>query len=261
MSSVVRLDRSGATAIITLDRPEARNALSLVLLEELSDVIDHVATDDEVRAVVLTGTDPAFCAGVDLKELESGDRGLGEGSDAVGALIAIDKPVIGAINGPAVTGGLELALACDFRIGSERARFADTHARVGVVPGWGLTVRLPREVGLAFAKQMSMTGNYVDADTALRTGLVNELVDHEQLLPTAKALADDIASTEVATQRRVLAIYEEIAAQTDGPALAIEDRAHRRFNAELDHTAVAERRRAVTERGRAQQDGPSRAAP
>ena len=141
---------------------------------------------------MLTGADPAFCAGVDLKELAAGGDNLH--SRAVDYLTGSPVPVIAAVNGPSVTGGLELALACDFRIASERATFADTHARVGIVPGWGLTVRLPKAVGAAFAREMSFTGNYVDAATALRVGLVNHVVAHDDLLPTARALAADVAS-------------------------------------------------------------------
>src|SRR3984957_14663804 len=106
------------------------------------------------------------------------------------------KPVVGAINGPAVTGGLELALQCDFLIASERARFADTHARVGVMPGWGLTVLLPQAIGLRRAKEMSLTGNYMDAAEALAVGLVNRIVTHDELLPTALALGRDIVSND-----------------------------------------------------------------
>lgn len=252
MGTLVELERRDATAVLTLNRPQARNALSVALLDELAAVLADLAADRELRAVVLTGADPAFCAGIDLKELAAGERNLGEGADAVAAIGRLEVPVIGAINGVAVTGGLELALACDFRIGSEQAAFADTHARVGVLPGWGLTVQLPRVVGLPFAKQMSMTGNYVDAPTALRVGLLTQVVQHDELLPTALSLADDIASCHAPTQQRILAAYDEIAELVDGPAQAVEDRYHRQWNTELDPEAISERRRAVTERGRAQ---------
>ena len=98
-------------------------------------------------------------------------------------------PVIGAINGVAITGGFEVALACDFLVASERARFADTHARVGIMPGWGLTVALPEAIGLRRAKEMSTTGNFVDAETALAWGLVNHVVPHDELLPFARKLS------------------------------------------------------------------------
>ena len=117
--------------------------------------------------------------------------------------------MIGAVNGVAVTGGLELALACDLLVASEHARFADTHARVGIMPGWGLSVLLPQAVGLRRAKQMSVTGNYVDAGTALAWGLVNQVVPHEELLPTCRQLAADVASNDPAAVARLLQTYRE----------------------------------------------------
>ena len=142
---------------------------------------------------ILTGAGPAFCAGLDLRELsgEAGGRGLAGTADldVVGALTSCGKPLIGAINGVAVTGGFELALACDVLVASRAARFADTHARVGILPGWGLSQKLPRALGVYRAKALSLTGNYLDAETAERWGLVSHVVEPEALLPTARRLA------------------------------------------------------------------------
>ena len=153
-ASVIRSEFADGVTVITLNRPEARNALSSELLAALRQALIDADGDDRVRAVVLTGADPAFCAGLDLKELGSTASNLGAGGPGGthgpgprSPFPVMTKPVVGAINGPAVTGGLELALQCDFLIASERARFADTHARVGVMPGWGLTVLLPRPSG------------------------------------------------------------------------------------------------------------------
>lgn len=253
MADLVLVERREGVALVTLNRPDARNALSSQLLAELEAVLGALGDEADVRAVVLTGADPAFCAGLDLNELEAGGDNLGQGGGAVAALIGLDKPVIGAINGPAVTGGLELALACDFRIGSEHARFADTHARVGIVPGWGLTVRLPRAVGLEFAKEMSLTGNYVNAETAVRAGLMNHLVPHDRLVDTAVSLADDVASCEPEALGRIHRLYDEIAGLTENAALAAEQRAHEQWAAAFDYASLAARRDAVTVRGRAQQ--------
>ena len=131
-----------------------------------SEVLRELDADPEVRVMILTGADPAFCAGLDLKEL--GVSGLSSDSEVIGSLpfSSLTKPLIGAVNGPAVTGGFELALGCDLLIASERAKFADTHARVGVVPGWGLSQRLPRLIGINRAKELSLTGNFLDAHTA-----------------------------------------------------------------------------------------------
>ena len=171
----------GVVAVVTLNRPERRNALSAALLAGLRAALAELSADSAVRAIVLTAADPAFCAGLGLTEL--GQPGGPLSSAASGPVLPpLSKPLIGAVNGAAITGGLELALACDFLIASERSSFADTHARIGIMPGWGLTVQLPAAVGLRRARQMSATGNFVDARTALGWGLVNHVVPHPELL-------------------------------------------------------------------------------
>src|SRR6185295_11740774 len=184
--------------------------------------IERCDGDDGVDVMILTGADPAFSAGVDLKEFGSGQVQQGEGFAEVGegrdtfrgALPPHTKPLIGAVNGVAVTGGFEVALNCDFLIASDRARFADTHARVGVMPGWGLTVLLAQRIGVARAKQMSITGNYVDAPTALAWGLVNEVVPHDELLPYCRQLAADAVSNDQRGVRRMLQTYNEVTSTT-----------------------------------------------
>ena len=237
-------------AVVTLNRPERRNAISGSLLVALREALADLDRPD-VAAIVLTGADPAFCAGLDLTEL--GEPG-GPLSAGIGAVFPkVTTPLIGAINGPAVTGGLELALACDFLVASDRARFADTHARVGVMPGWGLTVALPEAVGLRRAREMSATGNFISAATALAWGLVNHVVPHEELLGFAVRLAADIASADPGAVREILTTYNKGALVTAGEAALIEARAHRRWHAGgIDATLVASRRDAVIERGRAQ---------
>src|SRR4051794_186318 len=187
MSEPVLVEVADGVATVTINRPEARNALNRAVRHRLPAVIEELEADDTVDVMILTGADPAFSAGVDLKEFGSGqvegeelrsggnpgpesvDMG-GRGRDGQppwrGALPPRTKLLIGAVNGVAITGGLELALACDFLIASDQARFADTHARVGVMPGWGLTVLLPQRVGVARAREMSVTGNFVDAALA-----------------------------------------------------------------------------------------------
>ena len=167
---VVLTEVSERIGTITLNRPEARNALSSEVLDALPQAIQDLDADDEVDVLVLTGSDPAFCAGLDLRELGDGGRNLGGGGSGGdrGPFPGRTKPLIGAVNGVAVTGGFELALCCDFLIASENARFADTHARVGVMPGWGLSVLLPQAIGVRRAREMSLTGNYIDAGTAAK---------------------------------------------------------------------------------------------
>jgi len=239
-------------AVVTLNRPERRNALSASLLTGLRAVIAELDPDPAVRAVVLTGADPAFCAGLDLTELGRSDSPLARaGSGAV--LPAMSKPLIGAVNGAAITGGLELALRCDFLVASERARFADTHARVGIMPGWGLTVELPAAVGLRRAREMSATGNFVDAHTALAWGLVNHVVPHDELVGFAAGLAADIASSDPLAVQEILATYRAGSQVTAGEALRIEADANRRWHsAGIDGDSVAARRDAVMARGRSQ---------
>lgn len=259
-AEVVRVEVADGVATITLNRPAARNALSREVLRTLPPVVRACDQRDDVAAIVLTGADPAFCAGLDLKEL-----GAGELSDEVapvemeherrrGPLPVTSVPVIGAVNGVAVTGGLELALACDLLIASERARFADTHARVGIMPGWGLTVLLPQAVGLRRARQMSVTGNYVDADTALAWGLVNEVVAHDELLDRCRALGRDVASNDPVAVARLLQTYREGADLSAGEAWRLEGEVARswRPGGAVDPAEVERRRRHVMERGRSQ---------
>ncbi len=153
----------------------------------------------------------------------------------------------------AITGGLELVLACDFLVASERARFADTHSRVGVQPGWGLTVMLCQSVGVRRAREMSATGNFVDAHTALTWGLVNHVVPHDELLPFTRALALDIVSNDQAGVRRLFKTYDEVTLTTLEEGWVIEDRVSRAWEGGgFDPASIEARRGAVVERGRRQ---------
>jgi len=248
----VLVEVANLVAVVTLNRPERRNAISTPLLRGLRAVLTDLDSGPETRAIVLTGADPAFCAGLDLTELGQ-PAGMLAGAADGSVLPALTKPLIGAVNGAAVTGGLELALACDFLVASERARFADTHARIGVQPGWGLTVELPEAVGLRRAKQMSATGNFIDARTALAWGLVNHVVPHHELLEFSTRLAADIASTDPDALRAIFATYAEGSQLSGHEARQAEARNHARWHAGgIDAEQVARRRDAVIERGRSQ---------
>jgi enoyl-CoA hydratase len=252
----------GRVAVLTLNRPEARNALSAELRDALAAAIATAGDDDAVDVVILTGADPAFCAGIDLKSLASGAARPPDGRAGPEAAPAgrqepfppITKPLIAAVNGSAVTGGLEVVLACDFVIASERARFADTHARVGIMPGWGLTVRLAEAVGQRRAREMSTTGNFVDAQTAYHWGLVNHVVAHEELLPYCRALAADIVSNDQPGVREVLSTYDAELAMTADKQLEYESRRSRAWmtGGGGRPEEIARRRDAIMERGRAQ---------
>jgi enoyl-CoA hydratase len=247
-------------ATVTLNRPEARNALSHDLLGALQAAMAELAGRDEVGAVILTGADPAFCAGLDLKELGTSSRLLagGHAPDAASnhPWTPLGKPLIGAVNGVAVTGGLELALNCDFLIASERAMFADTHARVGVMPGWGLTVLLPQRVGFAMARRMSFTGDFVDAATALRAGLVTEVVDHVELMPAARRIAATVVANNRPGVLRIHSIYRDVEAEVTAGQLAVELAGSLRWRQEGQTAGIADRVPGVMSRGRGQA-GPS----
>jgi enoyl-CoA hydratase len=233
---------------LTLNRPKSRNALSSELRRRFFQALRDAETDDSVDVVILTGTDPAFCAGLDLKEL--GDSS--ELPDISPQWPSMTKPVIGAINGAAVTGGLELALYCDILIASEQARFADTHARVGLLPTWGLSVRLPQKVGVGMARRMSLTGDYLSAADALRAGLVTEVVPHEQLLPTARQVAASIVGNNQRAVRALLASYHRIDDASTSEGLAIEAASAAQWMNTATGNDIAANRDAVLQRGRAQ---------
>jgi enoyl-CoA hydratase len=189
-TDTVIVERRGSVALIVLNRPRARNAINVELSRGFCDAVE---ASQDARCIVVTGADPAFCAGLDLRDL--GTDKLSELPSYSEALARSQVPLIAAVNGPAVTGGFEIALGCDFIVASERAVFADTHTRVGVYPG-PVLVDLPRRVGMAWAREMSMTGNFVDAATALRIGLANHVKPHEELLPFALGLAEAIADAD-----------------------------------------------------------------
>lgn len=225
MPDVLLTQDDDGVRVLTLNRPEARNSLSRELNTALSQALGVADADPSVRAIVLTGSDPAFCAGLDLKALASeGASYLDDirSDHSIRRVSEITTPVIGAINGATFTGGLEIALGCDFLIASERAVFADTHGRVGVLPNGGMTARLPDRVGTAWARRISLTSEVVDAELALRIGLVTEVVAHEDLLARAVAVAAQIADGDRTTIRLLKQMYVAGWEATAGRALEAE---------------------------------------
>jgi len=196
----VAVAREDAVAVVTVDRPEALNALDVATLTALRDRLAELAADPEVRAVVLTGAgEKAFVAGADIKYMSGLDVEQAKAWGALGheagrLLETMPKATIAAVNGFALGGGCELALACDIRFASTRAKLGQPEINLGIIPGWGGTQRLARATTLGFAKELIFTGRLVDADEALRRGLVDAVVEPEELLPRALETARLIAS-------------------------------------------------------------------
>ena len=252
------IEKSDKVAVVTLNRPEAMNALSRALRSALHTAMVDLDADPEVSVVVLTGAGRAFTAGLDLKELGADPLGMGAANsnwaeeNPVLAIRQCKKPVIGAINGVAITGGFEVALACDVLIASTNARFADTHARVGIMPGWGLSQRLARTIGVYRAKTLSLTGNFLDAQTAYDWGLVSQVVEPDALMSTTLKLAADMASIPAETLSQYKAIIDTGYDLPLGEALAYEHKTSSAHNRTVTPEMVEARRAAIQARDRTQ---------
>jgi enoyl-CoA hydratase len=256
MTDLVLSEVADQIATITLNRPEARNALSVALREQAVTAIGAAGADDAVGAVVLTGAGAAFSAGVDLKEIGAPGgppRPSAPGADdLVSAIVSCRVPVIAAVNGLAITGGFELAIACDIILASTDARFADTHARVGIMPRWGITQRLPRLIGMPRAKQLSFSGDFCDAATAERWGLVNQVVEPEALLDEAVALASTIAANDRRAVANLKRAYDATALVTMAEGFALERTLANEHMASVRPEDIAARRAQVQARNRSQ---------
>lgn len=221
-------EKSEGIATITLNRPDALNAWSQQLAHEFLDALDDAAKDETVKAVVITGAgDKAFSAGADIKAMQGMTalkaRALSEmGYDVCNAIERLDKPVIAAINGYALGGGMEVSMACDFRIASDKARMGQTEINIGLIPGWGGTQRLTRLVGKAKAKELVYTGRIIDANTALQWGIVNKVAAHEELQSTARAFALELAGKAPVAMKVAKSLIEKGADIDLQSALALE---------------------------------------
>ena len=250
---VLLVEKRDRIATLTLNRPDRLNALSRELRRAIGDAFEKLAGDPKAAVVILTGAGRAFSAGIDLKEAAAAEPGEAfAGGGMLGSIHRFPKPVIGAINGYAVTGGFELALACDLLVASDEARFADTHARVGILPGWGLSQKLPRLVGIQRAKELSFTGNYIDAATAEAWGLVNRAVPPEELLPTCRALAADMLGCVPEALVGYKRLIDEGYRGTFGDGMTLEAKRSGEHMRAVGPSALAERRQAVQARGREQ---------
>jgi enoyl-CoA hydratase len=253
------IEKTDGVAVVTMNRPEAMNAMSVGLRSALFDAFIALNADPEVHVAILTGAgERAFTAGLDLKELGASRDGMQAANavqpaaNPVRAIAHFNKPIIGAINGVAITGGFELALACDILIASTNARFADTHARVGITPGWGLSQKLSRLIGIYRAKELSLSGNFLDANTAYDWGLVNRVVEPAELMPAAMKLAREIASIPVDMLVTYKRMIDDGFALPMGEALSLEHERSTVWNADVTPERVEANRLAVLARGRGQ---------
>jgi enoyl-CoA hydratase len=212
----------GSARIIVMNRPAARNALSRQMRRDFPDLIAAADDDDSIRVVILTGMDPAFSSGVDLTERGTGPPVTPNPGEV---LRAAHKPVIAAVNGACVTGALEMALSCSFIIASPHARFADTHAKVGMFPRWGQTALLPSVIGIRRAIQMMLTGAFVGAEVALEWGIVNEMCAAGCLLDRCLEIAAQIASGNADSIAALCQSLREVEANSLESGLDIERRA------------------------------------
>ncbi|MFO7965674.1 MAG: enoyl-CoA hydratase [Desulfobacterales bacterium] len=257
---VILVEKIDRVATVTLNRPDVMNALSSELRIAIEDTFEDLKNDRSIGVVILTGAGRAFCAGLDLKELSAGKGMIGDVAskreskvNLATPLKRFGRPIIGAINGVAVTGGFELALACDILIASTEARFADTHARVGILPGSELSQKLSRLIGIYRAKEVSLTGNFIGAQQAVEWGLVNRVVPPDQVLPACRALANDILSCPDDMVEKYKKLIDDGFHMTFGEGLELELKANIEHFKSLSPETVATRRQDVLARGRKQQ--------
>jgi enoyl-CoA hydratase len=230
-TAVLEISVTGSVLVLTLNRPQARNALSPALVTALNGVLDRFIADDGLGAAVVTGNGPAFCAGLDLKVYSAPDADRRAPATLIRRFGSLPKPVIGAVNGPCMTGALELALGCDWLVGSPAAMFADTHVMIGAFPGGGMTARLSRAVGLRTAKAMSLGGVRLTAEQALHAGLLAEIVDPERLVEHTVEQAHRVASADPELVRLVRGLYEGNADRSLPDGLAAEQEELQRWRA------------------------------
>ncbi|MDG2273145.1 MAG: enoyl-CoA hydratase [Halioglobus sp.] len=251
----VLLEKHAGFAVVTLNRPQAMNALSRELRTDFVAVFADCVEDPSIRVIILTGNGKAFCAGFDLKELGSNDSSsAAEEADNVvaHAMRSFTGTIIGAINGHCITGGFEMALACDILLASENARFADTHARVGMLPGWGLSQKLPRLIGLSRAKEIAFTGAPVFAQQAYEWGLVNHVLPEDQLLPRAIKMAQEICACVPEVLEQYQTLIKDGSSMLLADALDWEEARAIWWAKQAAGSTIEERRQKILEKGRSE---------
>jgi enoyl-CoA hydratase len=216
--AVVELERRGAIALVTLNRPEARNAVSPEVSQTMATILDDVEADATLRAVVLTGRGEVFSAGADLKVVAQGNANeIARGKGGFAGIVTRDfpKPLIAAVNGPALAGGFEIVLSCDLVVAADTSRFGIPEVKRGLMAAAGGLIRLPKRVPLAIALELAMTGDPIDASRALQLGLVNRVVAADDVVDEAIALAERIGENSPAAVRASRQLVREAAELTE----------------------------------------------
>jgi enoyl-CoA hydratase len=231
MNNEVLFEIKGSVAIITLNRPNRKNAINQALLTGLYNCVEKITKNDEIKVGIITGSGNSFCSGIDLKCLSTDNLfdPRSDGKDMPEIFKNCKKPIIGAVNGYAITGGFEISLNCDFLIASENAVFADTHAKVGIHPGWGMSQLLQQAVGQRLAKQFSSTCEKISAQRALDCGLVNEVIEADKLLARAIEIAQEICSVNYEMMLTMKKLIEEKNNNTLNAAMTIEQKGFKLF--------------------------------
>jgi enoyl-CoA hydratase len=211
---ILKMAVDGAVAVVTVSRPQAMNALNTRFFQEMDSLVAEIGGRDDIRAVVITGDGKAFVAGADIAEMAGKTQDQARAFSKIGqrtfrSLELLEKPVIAAVNGFALGGGCELALACDIRIASAKAKFGQPEVNLGLIPGYAATQRLPRLIGLGNALFLLLTAEMIGADDALRMGLVQKVVEPEALLPAAVEMAQAIAAKGPLAVRLVKRVARE----------------------------------------------------
>jgi len=252
--STIILERMDRIAKITLNRPQALNALNGAIRQELYAALGEMEKDPEIDVIIITGAGRAFCVGQDIKEFVQKEVMESEKSfpwDIWQRLLDLDCPVIAAVHGYVLTGGLELALCCDIIIASEDTMFGDTHARVGMVPGGGNTQILPRLVGVKKAKELLFTGNFISAQEALTIGLINKVVSRDKLEAAAQEMAENMLSCEQATVRQIKRMIDKGMRDLE-VGLMFEKLEAKNWYEQIGVEGIKQRWQAIQERGRGQ---------
>jgi enoyl-CoA hydratase len=226
----------GAVRLVIFNRPEKRNALTAEMRRAFATALRDASDDSAVHAVIVTGAGGTFSAGIDLGELRTIGTQPRVRPNPGEAARASEKPLIAAVDGFCITGGLEIALSCSFIVASNRAKFTDTHARVGGFPSWGLSALLPRAIGVRRARQMALTGAPIEASTALAWGLINEMTTPERLLPRCLEIAGSATNCNRESLRRQFRLLDRNEGEPLGAALANENAESESWIAHLAQT-------------------------